>query len=68
MGLLGFHRAGKGADGGRVLVLRGLFKEAGIHGVDLVLLAVQRGLQVFERAFHLDRVDLALGVGRPTGG
>jgi hypothetical protein len=60
VGLLGLQGSGEGADGGGVLARRGLGKKAGIHGVDLVLLAAERGLQVFERALHLDRMNLAL--------
>ena len=62
VGLLGFQGSMEGADGGGVLALRGLFEEAGVHGVDLVLLAVEGGLEVFQGGFHFDRVDLAFGV------
>jgi hypothetical protein len=37
-----------------------LFQEAWVHGIDFVPLAVERGLQVFERALDLDFVNLAL--------
>src|ERR1035438_472305 len=63
VGLLRLQRPGKGADGGGVLALRGFGQEAGIHGVDLVLLAVQRGLQVVQGALRLDGVNRALGAG-----
>ena len=60
MGLLGLQSSGEGADGGGAVAGRGLGQKAGIHGIDLVLLAAERGLQIFQRGLHLDRMNLAL--------
>ena len=60
MGLLGFQSPGEGADGGGAVAGRGFCQKTGVHGIDLVLLAVQRCLQIFQRGLHLDRMNLAL--------
>jgi hypothetical protein len=52
----------EGADGNGILALRGLGQEAGIHGLDLVGFAGESGFQVFQRAFHRDGMNLAMGL------
>ncbi len=61
MRLLGFQSPIEGAHGRGVVVGLGFFKKFWIHGVDLILLATEGGLEIFECAFGFDRVNLRVG-------
>ncbi len=61
VGLLCLQRPGEGAGRRGIPICLRLFHEFRIHGFDLDLFACKGGFQIFERRFHVDRMNLTAG-------